>query len=567
VSLRDDLEKPANFDDQARAEGHRLSLMRAMTPPAPRLRCVCLCAAAVLSCVVLSGARATAAVQEPNGVSVPATVANGEITLQSFFDSQMEGINAVADAATDPGAFLPLCDFQATLVLSQSQAAAGLAWYNQPAAPTGPPATVYPIGAATLTLGQTITSADIRSSPNYAGALIGFALMKNMAPVYYSEYKRNVLCSGCTAPDYWKMALAYQSRKLDNTYYLAFEDWEGANSTSWLGNDGDFNDKVFRFSGVTCDGGGAPCYTGALGVCSTGVTQCQVGGGLTCVPLIKPTTETCDNLDNDCNGMVDDGPHLCDGDQVCVRGVCVPPCGLAEFDCVPPFVCQDGLCIDAKCIGKVCDTGQVCRDGTCVGGCEGIQCPLGQDCELGACVDLCAGVPCPGAVCEKGACVTSCACRICPTGQACAGDGHCVDEGCQSMSCGAGQVCRNGGCVDSCTNAICPGNAACHDGRCDPPMTGLTTSRDGSADVATPTGASGGTSGGVTSGTGGASAAGGAGGAGPDAGAADAGSHGLRGTIACGCATADTGGAGAAGLGVLLALAASRRRRDRARKP
>ena len=114
-------------------------------------------------------------------------------------------------------------------------------------------------------MGQTITSADIRSNINYTGGLIGFALMKQLngasnpaTPVYYSEYMRNVNCTGCTMPGYWKMALVYKSTVNANSYYLAWEDWEGANNTMWFGNDGDFNDKVFRFDGVTCKGAARP---------------------------------------------------------------------------------------------------------------------------------------------------------------------------------------------------------------------------------------------------------------------------------------------------------------------
>ena len=29
-------------------------------------------------------------------------------------------------------------------------------------------------------------------------------------------------------PGYWKMALSYLSKSPPNSYYLAFEDWEGA---------------------------------------------------------------------------------------------------------------------------------------------------------------------------------------------------------------------------------------------------------------------------------------------------------------------------------------------------
>jgi hypothetical protein len=516
----------------------------------------------LILCTVATWGSARATVQEPNGINVPAPpIQNGcanvtcptgrvcsdgrcETPLQSYFDAQGETIDAHADAAVEPGAFLPLCDFQATLVLSESQATAGIAWYNQPAAPTGPPPTFYPIGPASLTVGQTIASTDIRTSANYAGGLIGFALLKQLnnqpTPVYYSEYQRNVLCSGCTTPGYWKMALAYQSKQ-SNTYYVAFEDWEGADQSSWQGNDGDFNDKVFQISGVTCNGGGDFCMTGKSGVCAAGVSQCQVGGTIACKQQVPASAEKCDNLDNDCNGVVDDGPGLCPAGRRCVQGVCVPPCGLEEFDCLNPFVCMNGLCVEAACVGKTCATGQVCRAGNCVGGCQGVVCPLGQTCQLGACVDPCAGISCPGAVCEKGACVTGCGCRVCPTGQTCAQDGHCVDRGCDTMTCGAGQVCRAGACVDACQGAVCPGGGPCRNGICEPPP--MTTTTSGGAGTAGSTsGAAGAT--GAAGGRGGANPAGstGAGGsAAPDGGAAGTtGGPKARGTVACGCAAAAT---------------------------
>ena len=55
-----------------------------------------------------------------------------------------------------------------------------------------------------MTVGQVIASSDIRTDPNYAGGLVGFALMKNLGngpvPVYYSEDTRNVYCNGGTCP-------------------------------------------------------------------------------------------------------------------------------------------------------------------------------------------------------------------------------------------------------------------------------------------------------------------------------------------------------------------------------
>src|SRR4029077_18294748 len=145
---------------------------------------------------------------------------------------------------------------------------------------------------------------------------------------------------------------------------------------------------------------------------------------------------------------------------VCDRGTCVHPCdNSSEFKCVPGLQCDSGLCKDPRCIGVTCATGQICQGGTCVGGCTGVTCPLGQECHLGVCIDLCADVSCPGGVCEKGACVTKCACRVCPIGKTCAADGRCVDDGCQTMTCGAGLICWCGSCKDPCENAVCPGNA------------------------------------------------------------------------------------------------------------
>ena len=85
-------------------------------------------------------------------------------------------------------------------------------------------------------------------------------------PVYYSEYQRNANCTQLHDARLLEDGAAYQSTKDARTpYYLAFEDWEGANESTWFGNDGDFNDKVFKITGVTCDGGGEPCTTDDAG--------------------------------------------------------------------------------------------------------------------------------------------------------------------------------------------------------------------------------------------------------------------------------------------------------------
>ncbi len=524
--------------------------------------------------IALLPSAASSTVREPNGVNVPVAAPANEISLQRYFDSQGEAINALTDASTEPGVFLPLCDFQATLVLSQAENSAGFDWYNVPASATAAPTAIYPIGPATFTVGQTISGAVIRGSANYAGGLVGFVLMESGQPVYTSEYKRNVYCSACATPDYWKMALVYRSTAFPNSYYVAFEDGAGADRGSWYGNDGDFNDKVFRISGVTCNGGAVACSTGMPGVCANGVTECQAGGSVVCKPLIKPSKELCDNLDNDCNGQVDDGSNLCPAGEVCSKGVCVHPCDDGEFKCLVGLRCDtDGLCKDPRCIGVDCPSGQVCAGGTCVGGCQGVICPAGQDCQLGVCTDPCAGVSCASSVCEKGACVPSCQCRGgCAATQACAADGHCVDSGCESMTCAAGSVCRRGVCVDACDGAICPRGGACRDGACTPPSIDPTGSggasgagRGGAGGFLLPPPARGGAGGtaasigasGAGGSTGGVAAGGGSGGM------AGARARGRGGTIGCGCTTGGAPGGIGITLVMLLVVLAGRRRRSR----
>jgi MYXO-CTERM domain-containing protein len=424
---------------------------------------------------LLSAPGARAQVIEPNGVSVPGVSSNpSEVTVQSYFTQQGEMIDAVKEASTEPGTFSPLCDFEAALVLSESSAKAGIAWYNVPATATGAPSAVYMIVPPGTAVGQVISSGDIRSNASYAGGQVGFVLVKDGVNVYYSEYRRNQLCSKCTAPDYWKMALVYRSKKLANTFYLAFEDWEGANDSSWLGNDGDFNDKVFRITGVSCPGGGQPCDTGLPGVCAPGLTECQAGGKLLCKQQVMPVAEKCDGLDTDCDGAVDNG-DLCAADEVCDKGHCVKKCGEVLFTCSKTEICNaGGYCVDAKCADVTCTGGLVCVDGACKSPCDGVKCPAPQVCRVGRCVDPCAGVTCEkGRVCNEGVCVLGCGCSACDSGNECAASGSCVEQGCKTQTCAAGTTCKAGQCVDSCLAAACPAGEKCALGACVDACTGV----------------------------------------------------------------------------------------------
>jgi len=54
-------------------------------------------------------------------------------------------------------------------------------------------------------------------------------------------------------------------------------------------------------------GGGATCSTGQLGICADGTSVCR-NGVIECDPHRQPEDEVQDNQDNDCDGSTDEGP-------------------------------------------------------------------------------------------------------------------------------------------------------------------------------------------------------------------------------------------------------------------
>jgi MYXO-CTERM domain-containing protein len=476
-----------------------------------------------------AGAPARAAVTEPNGLAVPQVVPQVEVnlaagfnppsvvSLPALFQARGEAVDWQKDAMTTPAAFSPLCTFTGELVVHGGACHIDFGWYNVDPARTGPPpdSEIYTIipGSAIVSpwhpgvgeAGPMFSTADIRSDAHYKGGLIGFALKGDAGAdckqTHFSEQDLNVKCTNCTPMKSWAAALIWQSTKTPNAYYIGFEDL-GMSPTDFGGlpgqpyrNDGDFNDFVYFLSGLTCQGGGTPCDTAMPGVCAAGLNECASGTKLTCRPSLKPSAEVCDGLDNDCNGMVDDQAP-CPGNQVCDRGVCVPPCGNIEFPCAPGYTCTSGLCVESSCVGKTCAAGKVCKGGTCAGSCDDVTCPRGQVCRTGRCVDPCAGITCDSdRVCEGGVCVTSCKCRTCDGAKTCDKSGRCLDAGCAAKTCAAGEVCVAGACVDACGGAVCPNGGECKAGSCvDGPDGGAPTGR---RDAAT----SGGGSGGGTSGS------------------------------------------------------------------
>ncbi len=255
---------------------------------------------------------------------------------------------------------------------------------------------------------------------------------------------------------------------------------------------------------------GAPCGTD-VGECVPGVNLCR-DGAVVCDGAIGPATEECDNLDNDCDGRIDEGlgvgeacgtdVGLCmAGAQRCVDGrlVCegsVAPrresCDCEDNDCdgetdEPPdtgALCPPGSeCVECQCalpcveseFGFSCPTGrapQVRADGQCfcvAPRCEAAACAA-ETIEQGGVVrcapDRADVAPC---VCQNNACTFACEGVLCSDGTVCdPRSGRCVEDSCRGLGCPDGQICDvdTGECTeDRCATAGCP--AACRDGVCE----------------------------------------------------------------------------------------------------
>ncbi len=148
--------------------------------------------------------------------------------------------------------------------------------------------------------------------------------------------------------------------------------------------------------GCSCDEGGVqPCYSGAantvgVGQCTEGTQGCHEGDWTACAGDTLPTSEVCDGVDNDCNGVIDEGNPgggdscavtgqlgVCAiGTKICLNGnlVCT-----RSFPSAPSAELCNGL--DDDCDGQV-DDGNPEGGGTCQTGMPGV-------CSQGAVV--CAG--------------------------------------------------------------------------------------------------------------------------------------------------------------------------------
>ena len=220
------------------------------------------------------------------------------------------------------------------------------------------------------------------------------------------------------------------------------------------------------------------CSTGEAGVCGEGQKRC-LDGAQRCVRTTAPTIERCNDLDDDCNGTVDDeAGSVCypadtpgctqEGTKLVCRGQCMTgtqTCtdgspGTCEGAVLPgEEVCTtDGIAIDEDCDGAV-DEGCACEG-------EGTQ-PCFPGSPTAAGVGACAAGT---QRCQDGV-YGACSEAASPRAEDCGNQG--VDDDCDGVIDDVPDV--GTPCTDDANHGIChAGSLACVDGdlTCVTPMAG-----------------------------------------------------------------------------------------------
>jgi MYXO-CTERM domain-containing protein len=262
-----------------------------------------------------------------------------------------------------------------------------------------------------------------------------------------------------------------------------------------------------------------PCYppssgcdlaTGVCkGVCKIGSRLCTAGKWSACVGYQGPTPEVCNGLDDDCDGLVDDGvssscmdytsctPYstcascppapmeICDGKDNDCNGSTDETfpekgkvCGSSVGECKPgTWACENGKLV---CKGGTLGVPEVCdgKDNDCNGKIDDNASGVGESCWPDGVPEKCqteqtsaaCGECKPGKTeCTGGKLV--CAGGLGPKKELCDGkDNDCnglVDD---NAECPAGSTCMEGQCVMPCGSGefSCPGGTTCVGGWCVP---------------------------------------------------------------------------------------------------
>jgi hypothetical protein len=145
---------------------------------------------------------------------------------------------------------------------------------------------------------------------------------------------------------------------------------------------------------------GATCIlSSGFGDCGTGHLDCVQGmASLSCAPIGPPPAESCNDMDEDCDGKIDEDFDIstdakncgacgtvCAEGELCCAGSCLPRMAASASGC-PTCSTQQPCARAASCCGGACRDFQ--RDRRHCGAC-GHSCEQGLRCCAGSCKPNC----------------------------------------------------------------------------------------------------------------------------------------------------------------------------------
>ena len=238
--------------------------------------------------------------------------------------------------------------------------------------------------------------------------------------------------------------------------YLGGHSYSGTDGAFGIGGTRLVLNTLFNL-GAGCTESGVACDTGLLGKCGKGVFKCDSLGKTYCAQTQFPSPETCNGLDDDCNGLVDEGL-----DRACYDG---PASSLDPVTGVPRGICKKGglACVGGvlatSCAGQVLPQPEVCNglDDDCNGLVDDIPPVLCYDGPAGS-LDPVTGVP-MGA-CKRG----TFACTGGVLSTVCAGQVTPRPDDCSCPECPSGQDLNCDGVITTCTACTPAATRPCYNG-------------------------------------------------------------------------------------------------------